>query len=63
MARYMTTTKDFEPNDIVRSIQFLYEKSLNEAYPEHVRTFPGREALEREITLSLMRASATTGRD
>jgi len=61
MARYMTTTKDFCPNDIVRSIQYLHARSIDETYPEMIRTFPGREALERKITLSLMRGSAATG--
>lgn len=58
----MTTTADFQPNDMVRSIQYLYEKSLSEAHPRLVRTFPGREALKREIILSLMRSPAATGR-
>jgi hypothetical protein len=61
MARYMTTTKDFRPNDIVRSVNYLYTNSIDETYPETVRTFPGREPLERKITLSLMRGSAITG--
>lgn len=62
MARYMTTTKDFKPNDIARSIQYLYKKSIEEAYPETVKNFPGREILQRKISLSLMRESASTGR-
>ncbi|WP_157886608.1 TIR domain-containing protein [Acetobacter ascendens] len=61
MTNYMTTSELFLPNDIARSIKYLYEKSLNKAYPETIRTFPGREVLQRKITLSLMRASAATG--
>ncbi len=61
MTRYMTTTSEFRPNDTVRSIQFLYAKYLKDAFPDQIKTFPGREALKREIALAVMRASASTG--
>ncbi len=62
MAGYMTATADFLPSDVVRTIQHLHEKSLMLAHPEEIRTYPGREALQREISLAVMRSSAVFGR-
>ncbi|OCI98479.1 hypothetical protein A6U85_32255 [Agrobacterium sp. 13-626] len=62
MSKYFTTTSSFKPNDIIRTIRHLYQKYIDDAYPETVRNHPGREVLQRQISLELMRSSATTGK-
>lgn len=61
MKSYMTTTEDFHVNDIVRTIKYLYSKSIDEAHPDQAKTHHGREAIKREITLAVMRSSASLG--
>ncbi|WP_165837170.1 TIR domain-containing protein [Phenylobacterium hankyongense] len=61
MKRFMTATEAFRPNDIARTINYLYRASLAEIDrppPPH----PGREKLKREISLAIMRHTATTGK-
>jgi len=58
----MTTTDEFEISDIVRTIQHAYEKAFFAAFPEQKRIYPGREALQREISLAIMRSAAVSGR-
>ncbi len=62
MKRFMTVTPDYNARDISRTITYLYQRSIESAYPESVRTYPGREALKREVSLAIMRASAISGK-
>lgn len=62
MSKYFTTTPSFNQQDIARTIRILYQKYLEDIHPDLVRQHPGREVLQREISLALMRSSATTGK-
>lgn len=61
MKSYMTTSEDFNVNDIIRTIKYLYRLCICEVQIEQSNSHPGREALKREITLAVMRSSAALG--
>ncbi|PVM83747.1 toll/interleukin-1 receptor domain-containing protein [Caulobacter radicis] len=62
MKRFMTTTSDFSISDIVRAIKHSYDKAFSLSHPDQKRIFPGREALQREISLEVMRSAAASGK-
>jgi TIR domain len=58
MQRHMTTTPDFKPNDIARTIDYLYVLANN----LEPGIYEGREDLERQISNDVTTAPARTGR-
>ena len=61
MKAYMTTTPDFGVRDIARLIIRLGERALLEREPGLRRAYPGREELERSVTLAVQHAPAQKG--
>lgn len=61
MQAFMTTTPDFRPNDLARTIRDAYQSALEGFYSELRQEHPGRETLLRQISVDIMRAAAQTG--
>lgn len=62
MKSFMTTTPSFLPRDVVRLINHLSEVALFESQPELGQSYPGREDLERKISLAIRHHPAKTGK-
>lgn len=62
LQRFMTLPSEAKPNDIVRTIQFLYEESLKLQVGGMGELVVGREDLERKVSVEIMQRPAKTGK-